>query len=230
MTEIERQIRQRLFAMQDTEYRDFNRKLLPTVDPETVIGVRTPALRGYARELAGRPEGEAFLRALPHQYYEENNLHGFLLEKIRDYDRAVGELERFLPYVDNWATCDMISPAVFKRNLPRLREQCRLWMASGHTYTVRFGIGMLMRHFLDGDFSPEYLDWVAAVQSEEYYVNMMAAWYFATALAKQYQAALPYLTQRRLSGWVHNKTIQKAVESGRITPEQKRYLRTLKIK
>lgn len=230
MTPAERQVRERLFALQDLKYREFNSKLIPTVDPETVIGVRTPALRAYARELAGQPEAAQFLQQLPHTYYEENNLHGFLLEKIRDYSRAITELDRFLPYVDNWATCDMISPAVFKKHLPQLREQCRIWLAADHIYTVRFGIGTLMRHFLDGAFSPEYLDWVAGVQSEEYYVNMMIAWYFATALAKQYQAALPYLTQGRLDGWTHNKAIQKAVESRRITPEQKDYLRTLKVK
>lgn len=223
-------IEQRLLALQDLKYRDFQRKLIPTVDPDTVIGVRTPQLRALAKELAGTAEAAEYIKRLPHRYYDENNLHGFLIEKIRDYDAAVAAVEAFLPYVDNWATCDLMSPKVFKRHLPELLERIRAWLGSGEVYTVRFGIGMLMSFYLDDAFSPEYPELVAGVRSEEYYVNMMIAWYFATALAKQWDAALPYIVQRRLDRWTHNKAIQKALESYRITDAQKAYLRTLKIK
>lgn len=222
-------IRERLFALQDEKYRAFQCKLMPTVDPETVIGVRTPDLRRLAKEFADMPEAEPFLAALPHRYYEENNLHGFLIAREKNYDVCVEQLNRFLPYVDNWATCDLISPGVFAKHRPELTEQIEKWMKSGHTYTVRFGMGMLMSHFLDDAFDPKYPEMVASVQSEEYYVNMMIAWYFATALAKQYEAAVKYLENRRLAEWTHNKTIQKALESFRIPQERKEYLRTLKI-
>lgn len=231
MHEAEQEIRARLFALQDKEYQAFQCRLMPTVAPERVIGARTPALRKLAKELARTPLAAEFCRALPHFYYEENNLHGFLLEGIRDYDAGLAAVEAFLPCVDNWATCDMCSgPKAFAKHRPELLEPVQRWLASGHTYTVRYGIGTLMRYYLDDAFQPEYLGWVAAVRSEEYYINMMAAWYFATALAKQYAAALPYLEQRRLEPWTHNKAIQKAVESYRITPEQKAYLKTLKMK
>ena len=227
---IEREVREKLFAMQDLEYRDFQAKLMPGVDPETVIGVRTPELRKFAAAYAKKPESGEFLRMLPHRYYEENNLHGFLLEKEKDYGRAVEAVERFLPYINNWATCDMMCPKIFGKHLPELLERIKIWIGSGETYTVRFGLGMLMRYYLDDAFREEYLELAASVRSEEYYVNMMTAWYFATALAKQYEAALPYLTGRRLDAWTHNKAIQKALESRRITPEQKTYLRTLRVK
>ena len=223
-------IRARLFELQDLSYRDFQCKLMPTVDPDTVIGVRTPELRKLAKSFSKEPEAEAFLRTLPHRYYEENNLHGFLIETMKDYSQVIAALDAFLPYVDNWATCDLMSPKIFKKHLPELREQIQVWMASSHTYTIRFGIEMLMTFYLDEQFQPEYLDWVADVHSEEYYVNMMIAWYFATALAKQYDAALPYLQEHRLEPWTHNKAIQKAIESYRITDEQKAYLRSLKVK
>lgn len=223
-------IRQRLFALQDKPYAVFQAKLIPDLPPESVIGVRIPALRALAKELAGSPEAEAFLQALPHQYYEENDLHGFLLERIRDYTAAVAALETFLPYMDNWATCDTARPKVFAKHKAELLDHIKNWLSSGQTYTVRYGIGMLLAHYLDDAFTPEYPAMVAAVRSEEYYVNMMIAWYFATALAKQYDAAVPYLQEKRLDVWTHNKTIQKAVESYRITPEQKEYLRSLKIK
>ncbi|MDO5547028.1 MAG: DNA alkylation repair protein [Eubacteriales bacterium] len=223
-------IQQELFALQDTGYRDFHARLIPTVPKESIIGVRTPALRKLAKAFAKTPEAEAFLLDLPHTYYEENNLHAFLLETRRDYAQLIEELNRFLPYVDNWATCDMMSPKLFKKHLPELYQQIPLWLQSQDVYTVRFAIGMLMQHYLDEAFLPEYPAVVAAVQSEEYYINMMIAWYFATALAKQYDAVLPYLLQHRLSPWVHNKTIQKAVESNRIPKETKQYLRTLKRK
>lgn len=219
-----------LFALRDPAYQAFQSKLIPTIDPQTVIGVRMPALRKLAREIAGTPVAEGFLQEPPHRYYEENNLHGLLISAIPDYDGAVAALETFLPYVDNWATCDLIRPKVFGKHLPELREQIRIWLASDHPYTIRFGMEMLMTFFLDGQFQPEYLDWVAGVESKEYYVNMMAAWYFATALAKQYDAVLPYIQQRRLEPWTHNKTIQKALESERIPDGQKAYLRGLKVK
>ena len=219
-----------LFALQDLKYRDFQAKLMPTVDPETVIGVRTPELRRLAKEYAKTPESREFLKMLPHRYYEENNLHGFLLETVKDYGQAMEYVENFLPYINNWATCDMVCPKVFGKHLPELLEKIRVWIASGETYTVRFGLGMLMRFYLDEAFRPEYLELAASLRSEEYYVNMMTAWYFATALAKQYGAALPYLQERRLDPWTHNKTIQKALESRRISEEQKTCLRALRIK
>lgn len=220
----------RLFALQDLGYRDFHSKLMPTVDPATVIGVRTPALRALSKEIAGSPEAERFLAELPHHYYEENNLHGMLIEQMSDFDACITALDAFLPYVDNWATCDMKPPKVFKKHLPELLPHIKRWMASDYAYTVRFGVGMLMKHYLDSAFSPEYPEWVAALRWNEYYVKMMVAWYFATALAKQWDAALPYLTSRRLDRWVHNKTIQKAVESYRISEERKALLKALRIK
>ncbi len=223
-------IQEKLFALQDLNYRQFQAKLMPTVDPEQIIGVRMPALRKLAKELKGTAEAEAFLAALPHRYYDENNLHGLLLCARSGYEETVAGLEIFLPHVDNWATCDLLSPRAFRSHPPQLPGQLRRWLDSGDTYTVRFGLEMLMSFYLDECFRLEYLDWAAEVKSEEYYVRMMAAWYFATALAKQYDAALPYLTSRRLEQWTHNKTIQKAVESYRITPEQKDALRALRWK
>lgn len=223
-------IRARLLSMQDTVYRDFQCRLMPTVAPETVIGVRTPALRKMAVELAGSQEATAFLADLPHTYYEENNLHAFLVERISSFDDCLSAVEAFLPYVDNWATCDSFSPPVFKKNKSALLTAVWRWIGAEHTYTMRYGIGMLMRHFLDGDFSPVFPAVVAAVPMGEYYVHMMVAWYFATALGKQYDAVIPYLTERRLPARTHNATIQKAVESYRIAPEIKSYLKTLRIK
>ena len=220
----------RLFALQDLSYRDFQCRLLPTVDPDAIIGIRTPVLRQFAKEFAREPEEQAFLQSLPHRYFEENNLHAFLIESMKDYDGTVAALDAFLPYVDNWATCDQMRPKSFKKHLPALREQIRVWLASPHAYTIRFAMEMLMTFFLDAAFRPEYLDWVAGVRSEEYYVNMMAAWFFATALAKQYNAALPYIRERRLDPWTHNKAIQKAVESYRITDAQKSVLKGMKVK
>ena len=228
MMEIREEILQRLFTLQDLQYRDFQAKLMPTVDKNTIIGVRTPELKRLAKEFAKREGVGAFLDTLPHGYYDENNLHGFILCEEKDFDRVIARLDAFLPYIDNWATCDLLSPKVFKKHKSELLPHIRRWMASGKVYTVRFGIEMLLSHYLDEDFAPEYLDSVAAVESEEYYVNMMIAWYFATALAKQYDAALPILLEQRLAPWTHNKTIQKAIESYRITDEQKAYLRTLK--
>ena len=203
---------------------------MPTVDKARVIGVRTPKLRAFAKEFGKTEEAKEFLKVLPHQYYEENNLHGLLIEQIKDYPTLIRELNRFLPCIDNWATCDLLTVRVVKKHLDTFTEEVERWLASDHTYTIRFGIGMLMRYYLEEHFSLEYPEKVAKIRSEEYYVNMMRAWYFATALAKQYEAIFPFLEEKRLDAWTHNKTIQKAIESYRITQEQKAYLRTLRIK
>lgn len=225
---VEQYVRTRLFELQDIKYKDFHSKLMPTVDPDLVIGVRTPQLRKFAREFSKTPEAAEFLKILPHKYYEENNLHGFLVEAIKDYEECIAAVNAFLPYVDNWATCDLMRPKVFGKHLQELLAQIKIWMESKETYTIRFGIEMLMTFYLDEQFDIAYPELVAEVQSEEYYVNMMIAWYFATALAKQYEAVIPYIEQGRLARWTHNKAIQKAIESYRITEEQKAYLRTLR--
>ena len=226
---ITEEIRQSLFELQDIKYRDFQAKLIPGKDTETMIGVRTPELRKLAKQMLKREEIGEFLRDLPHRYFDEDQLHAFIVSGIKVYGKCMEELMRFLPFVDNWATCDQMSPGVFKKHKPELLAEIREWLGSEHTYTVRFGIGMLMQHFLDEDFDPAYPELVAGVHSEEYYVNMMIAWYFATALAKQYDAVRPFIEGRRLDPWTHNKTIQKAVESYRISDEQKEYLRSLKV-
>lgn len=223
-------ILEKLFALQDKSYQVFQSKLMPTVSPETIIGIRTPLLRKLAKEISGTPQAENFLRILPHEYYEENNLHAFLVERIRDYDTALEETERFLPYIDNWATCDCFCPKIFAKHKTELLVSIRRWLNSEQIYTVRYAMGMLMRYFLDEMFQPEYLSWVAGIQSQEYYLNMMQAWYFATALVKQPEAALPWLTEYRLDVWTHNKTIQKAVESFRVSSEMKQELRKLRIR
>lgn len=223
-------VQKALIELGDEGYKTFHSKLMPTIETEVIIGIRTPVLRNFAKEYAKTEESREFLKILPHKYYEENNLHGLLLMADKDYENCVAEVNKFLPYIDNWATCDMLSPKVFKKHLPELLEEIKIWMQSEHTYTMRFGISMLMKHFLDKDFKMEYPKMVAEVKSEEYYVNMMRAWYFATALAKQYELVLPFLEEGKLDTWTHNKAIQKAIESYRITPEQKVYLRTLKRK
>lgn len=230
MQEICREIQARLLEMQDLEYRDFHGALMPTIEKERIIGIRVPKLRRLAKELAGNPDIGVFLKELPHTYYEENNVHAFLIEQTKDYETCLAQVEEFLPFVDNWATCDMMVPKVFGKHKKEFLDAIRSWLASDKTYTVRFGVGMLMRFYLDADFQPEYLDMVAALRSQEYYVNMMIAWYFATALAKQYEAVLPCFEEQHLDVWTHNKALQKARESCRITPEQKEYLNTLKIK
>lgn len=219
-----------LFALQDKAYADFQSKLLPTVKRETVIGVRTPDLRKMAKQICKTPAAQEFLQNLPHRYFDENQLHAFILSEEKDFNTCIANLEQFLPYVDNWATCDQLSPCCFKKNTTELLPLIRKWMRSKHTYMKRFGIGTLMRYFLDEDFRPEYLEWVASIKSEEYYIRMMQAWFFATALAKQWDATLPYIEQHRLEKDTHNKTIQKAVESFRITDEQKALLKTLRVK
>ncbi len=230
MPEICEEIRRGLFERRDDAYRDFHAKLIPNIEKERVIGVRTPVLRKYAKEVAKRPDVAVFLRDVPHEYYEENNLHMFLLEQIKDYEECLRGVDAFLPFVDNWATCDARPPKVFEKNKEKLLPSIKKWIASGETYTIRYGVNLLMRLFLDEDYKEEYPQMVAGIALEEYYVKMVVAWYFATALAKQYDTVLPFLMEERLEIWTHNKTIQKAIESYRITPEQKAYLRTLRRK
>ena len=219
------EIQKHLFELQDMAYRDFHSRLMPDIDKETIIGIRVPVLRKYAKSIAVTELSEKFIKELPHHYYEENNLHMMLITRIKDYDKCLSEVERFLPYIDNWATCDFPAPKCFENHKEELLPVIKRWIASGETYTIRYGIGMLMRLYLDADFDPEYVKLVAEVKSDEYYVNMMIAWYMATALAKQWDAVIPYIEEHRMSDWVHRKTIQKAVESYRITDEQKRYLK-----
>lgn len=225
---ITEEITTELIRLQDKPYRELQWRILPTVDRESVIGVRTPALRKLAKELCCREDIGLFLSSLPHTYFDENQLHAFLISEEKDFARCLSAVEAFLPYVDNWATCDQMSPRVFKKHRRELLTPIRAWLSTGGTYTIRFAVGILMEHFLDEDFDPAYLTWVAQIPPGEYYVDMMRAWYFATALAKQYEAALPFIMENRLDVWTHNKTIQKSVESYRITPEKKDYLRRLR--
>lgn len=228
----EKTITDGLFALKDENYRRFHAKLIPDIPIDNIIGVRTPVLRKYAKEVAKLPEANIFLESLPHSYYEENNLHGALLSLLypKDIIAFMEQLERFLPYVDNWATCDMLSPKIFKKHLPYVYERVQKWLQSDAVYTIRFGIVTLLGFYLDNAFEPEMLQLVANVRSEEYYVNMAAAWYFSMALVKQYDATLPYIQNRVLEPWTHNKSIQKAIESRRIPQETKAYLRGLKIR
>lgn len=223
-TEIEK----RLFELQDEGYRDFQGKLVPSTDAE-IIGVRCPELRALAKEIYKSGDYADFLSALPHKYYDENQLHAFIISLFKDYDDCISEIDRFLPYVDNWATCDTLLPKVFAKHKAELLEEIDRWIQSDRTYTVRFAVSMLMRHYLNDDFRVEYAEEVAAIRSDEYYVNMMVAWYFATALAKQYDSIIPFIEDRKLDSWTHNKAIQKSIESRRISPERKSYLKSLKV-
>ena len=219
-----------LFPLRDAEYAAFTVKLIPNIDPSSVIGVRSPELRALVKTLKGSSDRQVFLSSLPHRYLEENTLHAFLLSQEKDVFCLIDSLRRFLPYVDNWATCDSLNPKVFQKYPQQCRDFAFEAMRDSHPYTVRFGIALLMRYFLDDRFSIEYPSAVAEIRSEEYYVNMMIAWYFATALAKQYVQVLPFIRERRLSPWCHNKTITKAIESYRLTPEQKEELKRYRIK
>ena len=223
------QILEELYRQEDKAYGSFQGKLIPTVESERVIGVRTPVLRKLAKQLVKQEDTKEFLDMLPHHYFEENQLHAFIISEERDFASCIAETEHFLPFIDNWATCDQMLPRVFKRHTDELLEYIRRWITSNHNYTCRFAIGMLMRYYLDEKFKPEYPDMVAAVNSQEYYVKMMVAWYFATALAKQYDAVVGYIEEKRLEPWTHNKAIQKSLESNRISEEKKKYLKTLKI-
>ena len=222
-------LQRKLYNLQDMKYREMQIKIIPTINPESIIGVRTPELKIMAKEILKAGDYKDFLEELPHEFFEENQLQAFILSGMKDYDECMEELERFLPYVDNWATCDQMSPKIFKKYKEELLERIKEWINSEKTYTVRFGVGMLMEHFLDDDYDPKYPEMVAGIRSEEYYINMMIAWYYATALAKQYESVLPFMEEKRLDDWTHNKAIQKSVESRRITEEQKIYLKSLKV-
>ena len=217
-----------LFRLQDKDYALLQAKIIPNIASEKIIGVRTPALRTFAKTLYKDSDIEDFLSGVPHQYFDEDQLHAFVISLEKDFDRCITRVDAFLPYIDNWATCDQLSPKVFKKNPEKLLPFIQTWIKSDKTYTVRFAIGMLMQHFLDENFDTKYVDMVAEIRSKEYYINMMIAWYFATALAKQYKSALPYIEEKRLDSWTHNKAIQKSVESYRITDEQKKYLKSIK--
>lgn len=223
-------LQERLFAMQDRQYAAFQAKLTPGVPEDSFIGIRVPVLRKFAKEYAKEAESRIFLKQLPHRFYDENMLHCLLISQTKDYEECIRLTEDFLPYIDNWAVCDIMSPKVFTRHKTELMEKVKAWSESSRTYTCRFGLETLMSHYLDKDFKAEYLDIPASAESDEYYVKMMVAWFFATALAKQWESAIPYIEQKRLAPWTHNKTIQKACESNRITSEQKAYLRKLKLR
>lgn len=218
-----------LFRLQDKDYAVMQTKIIPTVSADRIIGVRTPALRAFAKSLYKEGDTDDFLSSVAHQYFDEDQLHAFLISLEKDLDKCIAEVNAFLPFIDNWATCDQLSPKAFKKEPEKLLPHIQTWIRSDKTYTVRFAVGMLMQHFLNERFDTKYADMAANIRSEEYYINMMIAWYFATALAKQYERTVPYLEGRRLDGWVHNKAIQKSVESYRITDEQKVYLKTLKV-
>ena len=229
MNEISGEIRNILLENQDLKYRDFSAKLTPTIEKDMFIGVRVPKLREIAKQYKSNEKIKDFLEELPHKYIEENTLHGLLLSELRDYNEVVKKLDEFLPHVDNWATCDIISPKVFKKNREQLKKDINRWIASKETYTIRFGIEMAMSHYLDEDFDLQLASKISKIRSNEYYVNMMKAWYFATALAKQWDSIVPFIEKKKLDAWSHNKTIQKARESYRIKPEQKEYLKSLKV-
>ena len=219
---------EKLLSYQDEKYKEFQSKLVPNIDKKTIIGVRTPQIRNIAKEIFGTKEATMFLKELPHKYYEENLVHFFLISKIKDYNECIKEVEKFLPYIDCWPVCDQASPMVFKKNHDKLLPSIKKWIKSNHVYTARFGIRMLMNEFLDDDFKEEYLEWVASKKGEDYYLKMMVAWFFATALAKQYDASIKYIENKRLDPWIHQKTIQKATESYRVSDEHKKQLKKLK--
>lgn len=220
----------KLYSFQDSKYRKMQIRIIPSIDSESIIGVRTPELKSMAKNLLKTGEYKRFLEELPHTYFEENQLHAFIISGMKDLSGCLEALEKFLPYVDNWATCDQMSPKIFKKNKEVLLTYIKKWIESNHPYTIRFGVEMLMTHFLDDDYDPVYPEMVSKIRSEEYYVNMMIAWYFATALAKQYESVIPFIEKKRLDDWTHNKAIQKCVESRRITEEHKIYLKSLKVR
>lgn len=221
-------IYQRLLSYQDEKYKDFQSKLVPNIDKNTIIGVRTPQMRKIVKEIYDTTEANEFLQALPHKYYEENLIHFFLISKIKNFDECVKAVEKFLPYIDCWPVCDQATPVVFKKNHYKLLPFIKKWIDSNHVYTARFGMRMLMNEFLNDDFKEEYLEWVSSKKNDDYYLKMMVAWFFATALAKQYNSTIKYIENRTLDSWIHRKTIQKAVESYRVTYEHKEYLKSFR--
>lgn len=220
----------KLYKLQDKEYRDFQIKLIPNINSNTIIGIRTKELKKYAKELVKDNNYISFISDLPHKYFEENQLHAFIISEIKDYDKCIEYINKFLPYINNWATCDQMSPKIFKKYTNKLLDQVNIWIKSNKTYTIRYSILILMRYYLDDNFKKEYLEKVCNIESEEYYVNMMRAWYYATALAKQYKDTIVYIENNKLDTWTHNKTIQKARESYRIEEDKKEYLKGLKRK
>ncbi len=220
----------RLFELKDEKYADFSSKLTPNIDRISIIGVRVPDVRKLAKEYIKDEESKVFLNTLPHKYFDENMLHGLLISEIKDYEECIIKIEKFLPFVDNWAVCDIMSPKIFAKNTDKLIDKIKEWLKSNKVYTCRFGIGMLLKYYLDDNFKSEYLKLVSNIKSEEYYINMMIAWFFATSLCKQWDDTIKYLEENKLDKWVHNKTIQKAIESYRITNEQKEFLKSLKLK
>ena len=221
---------EQLFELQDLSYKDFHKKLIPNIDEDNIIGVRTPVLRKFAKEFAKSELKDEFLNSLPHKYYDENNLHAFVIEAIKDYDECINKIDEFLPYIDNWATCDLLSPNIFKKHKKEVYDKIKIWIKSDKTYTVRFAIVTLLANYLDDDFEEEMLTLVTDIKSEEYYINMAIAWYVSVALVKQYDSTIKLIQSKKLDKFTHNKSIQKAIESYRVDDDKKKYLRTLKIK
>ncbi len=221
-------IRETLEQYRDDSSRDFSAKIVPNVDKSKILGIKVPFLRKLAKEIFKNNQYESFLNELPHKYFEENLLHGFIIQQIKNYDLALIETKRFLPYVDNWAVSDTFAPKVFKKNLDKLISEIKIWLKSNDTYIIRFGTTCLMDFYLDDAFKEEYLNLLIPINSDEYYINMAIAWYYATALAKQYEPTIKIIENKLLSRWIHNKTIQKANESYRVTDEHKQYLKSLK--
>ena len=230
MTDVEKRVQAKLFELQDLSYGDFHSKLMPTVPREKIIGVRVPVLRKFAKDFAKDKNAKDFIEFLPHKYYEEDNLHAFLIEQIKDFDECISALDNFLLFVDNWATCDMMIPKILNENLTILYEKIEEWSKSEHIYMVRFAIVTLMKFFMNEHLDEKHLNLLLTIKSDEYYINMAIAWYLATALASCWDLVIPYIEKQKFNKWVHNKAIQKSVESYRITKEQKEYLKTLKIK
>ena len=220
-----------LYDMQDLQYRDFVAKLTPSLNKDNIIGVRTPMLRKYAKQLQKSDDKYSFLSNLPHRYYEENNLHGMLLKDMNaDIDVVLDYINIFLPYIDNWATCDTLTPKLFAKYPLKVRECIDSWLKSEHIYTIRFAIVVLMQLYLDKNFDERDLETLAGIKSDEYYVNMALAWYYSTAFVKQYDTTVQIFEKKMLDKWVHNKSIQKAIESYRISPQKKDYLSKLRIR
>ncbi len=218
----------KLLKIKDNKYKEFQLKLVPNINKDSILGIRTPEMRKIAKEVYKSEDKNKFLDSLPHKYYEENLIHFFVISLIKDFDECIKRVEEFLPYVDCWPVSDQATPKSFKKNHKKLLPYIKKWIKSKHVYTARFGIRMLMNEYLGDDFKEEYLKLIASIKTNDYYLKMMIAWYFATALAKRYNETIPYLENNSLDEWVHKKTIQKAIESYRVSEEHKKYLSTLK--